>query len=110
LLVSDFPLPAGGALTGVQSGSVPSPVGSASVTQFPFSQASLQQETSQCRPRRCDDELEEPRNRCFKGLYVEGLTSTEFIQWSPVDCLTGRELSRSERDNVIDVDFPRRGI
>ena len=45
-----------------------------------------------CKPRKCDDELDEPRTECFKGLYREGVLDTDFTQWSEIDCLTGREL------------------
>lgn len=43
-------------------------------------------------PRQCDDEVEEPRLECFKGLYKEGFTDTDFTPWTEIDCLTGREL------------------
>jgi len=51
-----------------------------------------QTKTDKCKPRKCDDDLEEPRTECFKGLYRENLAETEFTQWVQIDCLTGRDL------------------
>lgn len=42
--------------------------------------------------RECDDDLEEPRLECFKGLYRENLLDTEFTPWNEIDCITGAEL------------------
>jgi len=49
--------------------------------------------TDKCAPVRCEEpDEEEPRLRCYKGLYREQRTSTDFTQWAEVDCNTGREL------------------
>lgn len=45
-----------------------------------------------CKPQKCDDDLDEPRTECFKGLYREGFRDTDFTQWVEIDCATGREL------------------
>lgn len=109
-LPSLFPLPFGRSslrvgdpvpqLTPLQPGSLSSPV--RGVIEQPIPLQAIQAQTQQCRPRRCDDELDEQRDECFKGLYREGPFDTEFTQWVKIDCLTGRELGES--DNVIE--FP----
>lgn len=45
-----------------------------------------------CPPRTCEDELDEPRAECFKGLYREGVLDTDFTAWQQIDCLTGKEI------------------
>lgn len=76
---------------GVATGLVPSTV------PFPEAEPQPQPEGTTgecvCPPRRCDDEVDEPRVECFKGLYREGPLETDFTQWQEIDCLTGRELN-----------------
>lgn len=45
-----------------------------------------------CPPRTCEDDLDEPRLECFKGLYRENLLDTDFTAWTEIDCITGKEL------------------
>ncbi len=79
-------------LTSPQPVSVPSPLGF--VTPLPDAKPVPQADTARdrCRPRRCDDDLDEDRLECFKGLYREGLRDTDFTQWVQIDCITGAEL------------------
>jgi hypothetical protein len=63
-----------------------------------------QAQTDKCPARRCDDDLDEPRTQCFKGLYREGPLETDFTQWVEIDCITGREVG--DADNVIDFPTP----
>lgn len=92
-------------LTAPQTANVTSPKGNIELRPINFGDPAYQQETNKCRPRRCEDDLEEPRNECFKGLYREGLQDTEFNQWVEIDCLTGREKKR-RKSNIVE--FPRR--
>lgn len=97
------PVP-GSSLTQLQEGSVPSEIGA--VQEFPVPSLAANPQPETCRPRRCDDELDEQRRECFKGLYREGLFDTDFTQWVEIDCLTGAEVSRDRSATVLD--FPER--
>ncbi len=109
----DDPFSVGDPLTGVEPRSVPSPVPQPgagvdpSVAPFSFDQPTGQpagftapqtapaptgETVDRCKPRTCEDELEEPRVECFKGLYREGVLGTDFTAWQQIDCLTGREI------------------
>jgi len=93
-------------LTPLESPSVPSPLQvptpglDARVDPFAFDQPLSQPFTTpttsasvdRCKPRKCEEDLEEPRTECFKGLYRESILSTDFTAWTEIDCLTGREL------------------
>jgi hypothetical protein len=54
--------------------------------------ALAQQAQTQCKPRKCRDDENDPRTECFKGLYKEGRIDTDFTQWAEVDCESGKEL------------------
>lgn len=86
-------------LTPVGPGSVPFPGGN--IETLPTPQPVPQPDPARCRPRKCQDDPDDPRERCFKGLYKEARTSTDFTQWVQIDCETGRETGD---DNIID--FP----
>lgn len=77
----------GGIPLGQQAGFV-----DVSVQDFPTPQTAPQTDPARCRPRKCDDDLDDPRTECFKGLYVESSFDTDFIQWAEVDCLTGVQI------------------
>lgn len=79
-------------LTGPRSGSLPSPRGFLDPIQFPQPQPQTDPARERCRPRKCDDDLEDDRTECFKGLYREGLRDTDFTQWVQIDCITGKEI------------------
>jgi len=98
-------LPVSSPLTGVRPSSVPSLGASFAPNPAALGQ---QAQTDKCPARRCDDDLEEPRDRCFKGLYREGPLETDFTSWVEIDCLTGKETGPA--DNVIDLDFPEPSI
>jgi hypothetical protein len=74
--------------------SVPSPGAPVGMATFlePRNMPLQQTNPDRCRPRRCDDDLEEERTNCYKGLYREGPFDTDFTQWIEIDCLTGKEI------------------
>lgn len=93
-LFDPLPVPSGGVPDNVPVlGSAFDP--SAGFQPNPFANPQLNPE--RCPQRRCDEDLDDPRIECFKGLYKEGRFDTGFTSWVPIDCDTGRELS----DNVI---------
>jgi hypothetical protein len=53
--------------------------------------ALAQQAQTQCKPRKCRDDENDPRLECFKGLYKEGRIDTDFTSWVEIDCETGKE-------------------
>lgn len=98
-------VPASSPLTSVQTGSVQSLGQSFALNPTSLAQ---QAQTDKCPARRCDDDLDEPRDRCFKGLYREGPLETDFTSWVEIDCITGKEVGPA--DNVINLDFPEPSI
>jgi hypothetical protein len=88
-------------LTGIEAASVPStvigagtaiPIAESGIQPLLQTQTQFQNAQTECKPRQCDDELDEPRTECFKGLYKEGIFDTSFVAWNEIDCLTGKEL------------------
>ncbi len=78
-------VPSGGTAPGRELGFQPTPQPNADLNP------------RRCPRKKCDDDLDDPRLDCFKGLYKEGRTDTEFTSWIQIDCETGRELV----DNVV---------
>jgi hypothetical protein len=68
------------------------PIADAGIQPLLQTQTQFQQAQTECKPRKCDDEMDEPRTECMKGLYREGFFDTEFVPWNEIDCLTGKEL------------------
>ena len=81
-------------LTGFGPGSVPSQ----QLGFIELPQAVPQPQPQRCPQRKCDDDLDQPRTECFKGLYREGVLDTDFTSWTEIDCITGREIGRREAE------------
>lgn len=97
-------------LTPFEGTPVPSPA-PGPTSQFAFAPdprlapQAQQDPDERCRRKCRDDEI---RTQCFKGLYRETTRSTEFTEWTEIDCITGQEIAtpsvlRDVSSNIVEL-------
>jgi hypothetical protein len=88
-------------LTQVQGGALGSPQLHPRLSSNPALalQPQLASSAGECKPRKCQDDENDPRVECFKGLYKEGHIDTDFVPWIEIDCVTGKEKGKGNGSN-----------